>query len=154
MTKVELKLLTGASAINTAIASISKRGKSLEKDIHVAAVSCLIHADKHGDITLAEKLVQAVPSLARKNALRDWFIAHGKFDYDAKAKQFKFDKASTTLVEEATVTPFWQFKPEVEYKPFDLDAAIQNTLKRALKAVENGDTVDMAKLESLRKIAA
>mgnify|MGYP000654553662 CR=1 FL=1 len=58
MTKVELKLLTGASAINTAITSISKRGKSLEKDIHVAAVSCLIHADKHGDITLAEKLVQ------------------------------------------------------------------------------------------------
>lgn len=154
MTKVELKLLTGASAINTAIASISKRGKSLEKDIHVAAVSCLIHADKHGDITLAEKLVQAVPSLARKNALRDWFIAHGKFDYDAKAKQFKFDKASTTLVEEATVTPFWDFKPEKEYIPFDLDKAIDTIIKRASKAIENGDKLDLDKVEAIRKLAA
>lgn len=75
------KIIESAKAIDTAIASIAKRGKTLQADIHVAAVSCLVHADKHGDITLAVKLVEAVPSLARKNALRDWFIAHGKFSY-------------------------------------------------------------------------
>ena len=153
MSKIEIKLLDGSTAINTAIDSIKTRGKSLEKDIHVAAVSCLVHADKHGDITLAEKLVQAVPSLARKNALRDWFIAHGKFNYDAKSKSFTYDKTSETLVEEATVTPFWEFKPEVEYKPFDLDAAVQTVLKRAVKAMERGDELPQDKLEALRKIA-
>lgn len=149
MTKSTFKMLDGAKAIDTAIKSINTRGKSLQRDIHVAAVSCLNHADKHGDVTLAQKLVDAVPTLARKNALRDWFIAHGKFSYDATEKVLTFNKKGTTQLEQAIAMPFWEFKQEAAYVPFDIQAAILTLVKRAEKAVNNGDNVDKKTLAAL-----
>lgn len=152
--KNTFKVLNGAEAIGAAIKSISTRGKTLERDIHVAAVSCLAHADKHGDITLAQKLVDAIPTLARKNALRDWFLAHGKFSYDMQNKALTFDKKAKTQLEASIATPFWEFKPEAEYKPFNMEAAIVSLVKRAEKAIENGDDVPVDRLEALRQLAA
>lgn len=151
---VAFKMLDGAKAIDTAIKSIASRGKTLEKDIHQAAVSCLVHADKHGDITLASKLVDAVPSLARKNALRDWFIAHGKFSWSMEAKAFTFNKQAVTQLEAAIATPFWEFKTEAEYKPFNMEAAVLQLVKRAESAIEKGEKVPTEKLAQLRKLAA
>ena len=154
MAKATFKIIDGAKAIDTAIKSINTRGKSLERDIHVAAVSCLVHADKHGDVTLAQKLVDAVPSLARKNALRDWFIAHGKFDYDMTNKALTFNKKGTTLTDEAIATPFWEFKQEAEYKPFNLEAAVLQLVKRAESAIEKGEKVPSDKLKQLQSLVA
>lgn len=153
MTKATFKMLDGAKAIDTAIKSINTRGKSLQRDIHIAAVSCMNHADKHGDVTLAQKLVDAVPTLARKNALRDWFIAHGKFSYDATEKSLTFNKKGTTNLEAAIATPFWEFKQEAEYVPFDLQAAILTLVKRADKAMQHGDKVDKVALAQLAALA-
>lgn len=153
MTKTTFKILDGAKAIDTAIKSIGTRGAKLQSDIHVAAVSTLVHADKHGDVTLAQNLVDAVPTLARKNALRDWFIAMGKFSYDTTEKTLTFNKKGTTLLDTAIATPFWEFKQEAEYVPFDLQAAILTLVKRADKAMQNGDKVDAAALKQLTAIA-
>jgi hypothetical protein len=147
------KYIEGAKAIDTAIKSIATRGKSLERDIHVAAVSCLMHADMHGDVTLAQKLVEAVPSLTRKNALRDWFQAHGKFGYDVQGKTLTFDKKGNTLLDAAIATPFWEFKQETAYNGFNIEAAVLQLVKRAEKAIEKGEKVPAAKLEALRKLA-
>lgn len=152
--KTAFKMIEGAKAIDTAIKSIATRGKTLERDIHVAAVSSLNHAELHGDITLAQKLVDAVPTMARKNALRDWFLAHGKFSYDVENKTLTFNKKGVTLLQEAIDTPFWEFKPEPEYKPFDINAAVQQLVARAEKAVEKGEKVPTDKLEALRKLVA
>jgi len=149
---VAFKALDGATAINSAIASIAKRGKSLDKDVHIAAVSCLIHADKHGDVTLATRLVEALPSQARKNPLRDWFLAYGKFGYDQKNKAFTYNADTETLTQEAMETPFWEFKPEAVYVPFDINEALNKIIAKAEKAMNNGDNVDVTKLEALRKI--
>lgn len=149
MSKTKLALLIGAATIGKAIASIATRGKKFEKDVHIAACSVLNHVELHGDITLANKLIEAVPTLARKNALRDWFIAFGKLGYDAKNKTMTYDKNKVTLQDDANDTPFWEFKPEAEYVPFDLTAAIQNVLKRAQKAAEHGDKLDTEKLKAL-----
>lgn len=150
--KPVMKLIEGTKAIDTAIKSIASRGKTLERDIHVAAVSTLNHAELHGDVTLAQRLVEAVPSLARKNALRDWFLAFGKFSYDEKNKTLAYNKAGVTLLDEAIATPFWDFKPEAPYVPFDMNAAIQKLIQRAEKAVSNGDNVPSETLDALRKL--
>ena len=152
MTK--FKLLDGTKAINTAIDSIKTRGKSLDKDIHQAAVSCLDHAEQHGDITLAEKLVKALPNSSRRNALRDWFMAYGKFNYDMKSKGFTYDKEAVTNLEQAIVTPFWEFKPEIEYVPFNLKEQITRILVKAEKAIEKGEEVATEDLATLRQLAA
>lgn len=153
MAKATFKIIDNAKAIDVAIKSIASRGKTLERDIHVAAVSCLNHADKHGDVTLAQKLVDAVPSLVRKNALRDWFMAHGKFSYDMTEKTLKHNSKGKTQLQVAIDTPFWEFKPEAEYKPLDLQAAILQLVKRAEHAIEKGEKLPADKLEALRKLA-
>lgn len=153
VTKAPAFKMLDEKAIATTIASIAKRGKTLERDIHIAAVSTLNHADKCGDTTLAQRLVCAVPSLARKNALRDWFVAMGKFKYDVETKTLRHDKAKTTNLELAIATPFWEFKQEAAYVPFDMQAAIISLVKRADKAMQHGDKVDKTALAQLAAIA-
>jgi hypothetical protein len=149
---VKLKLIKGTAAIDKAIQSIARRGRTLESDIHLTAVSCLMHTDVHGDVTLADKLIDSIPTLARKNALRDWFLAMGKFRYDEETKKFKHNKNKVTLEQEAMNKPFWEFKAESPYVPFDIDAALQNLLKRATKAIKDGDKVDEAKINALKSL--
>ena len=151
------KLLVGATAINKAIDSIAKRGKTLDTDLHNAALSCLEHAIKHGDITLAERLVGAMPQQARKNAMRDWFINYGPFAYNAKNKKFTFKAKEGEVynVAEAAQTPFWEFKPEPEYVPFNVDKAILALVTKAENAVkEHGVVIDENKLRALKALAA
>lgn len=142
MTKAtKMKILTGAAAINAAITSIAKRGKAFDKDVHIAAVSTLMHADQHGDITLAQKLVDALPASQRKNALRDWFLAFGKFGYDQQNKTFTYNGEATTKTQEAMEKPFWAFKPEPAYVPFNASDFINNAIKRVNKAIKDGEDV-------------
>jgi len=133
------KVLEGAQAINTAITGLQRRGKAYEKDLHIAAVSVLNHAQAHGDVTLATKLVDALPGLTRKNALRDWLIAFGPFKYDAENKALKLDRKHNTNLEGAIATPFWEFKQEAEYVPYNHIAAMQREWKKMQKAHEKGE---------------
>lgn len=147
-------IIEGKTNIDKLIASLQARGKKYEQELHQCAVSCLNHAGLHGDITLAQKLLSAIPSGMRKNALRDWFIAMGKFTWNSETKTLDFDKQKATLLEEAIVTPFWTFKPEAEYVPFDLTKAINALLAKAKKAQEKGEVVPTDKLEAIAKIIA
>lgn len=151
-TPVKMKVLTGADVIAKMIASIGKRGKALDKDVHIAAVSCLVHADKHGDITLANKLIEALPASQRKNALRDWFLAFGKFNYDTQNKVFTFNKLATTQTETAINTPFWEFKPEATYVPFNAVTFLQQAIKRVENAAAKGEEVPEEVLDGLNGI--
>lgn len=153
-TKPAFSLIEGKTQIEKVIASLQSRGKKYEQELHQCAVSCLNHAGLHGDITLARKLLAAIPAGMRKNALRDWFIAMGKFTWNAETKTLDFDKQKATLLEEAIVTPFWTFKPETDYVPFDLTKALNVLLARAKKAQEKGEIVPMDKLDAIAKIIA
>lgn len=149
-----IKLLTGAAAISTAITSLAARGKRYETDLHIAAVSTLNHAILHGDVTLANKLITALGKSQRVNALRDWFINFGPFSYDATNKTMAHVKGSNkTDLTAAMAMPFWEFKQEAAYVPFDFQAAILTLVKRAAKAQAIGDKVDKATLSALAALA-
>jgi hypothetical protein len=67
------------------IGSIGRASAKLTKDIQATAVGCVEHAVKHGDVTLADQLVDALGKGLRKASLRAWFeknapmfIAKGK----------------------------------------------------------------------------
>lgn len=113
--KASIAFNAPAAAVSAAITSIKSRGAKLDNDIHSAALACLFHADKHGDITLMNKLLLALPNSARRNALAQWAVHFGKFmpNEDKKSMEtapLAFDKASSTDIEGATAKPFWDFK--------------------------------------------
>ena len=97
-----------------AIGAIGKTAAKLTKDVQATAVECVVHAVLHGDVTLADQLVDALGKQGRKSSLRAWFeingcmfIAKGKnvFSYD---KFHKLGKADTPELREALMAKPWE----------------------------------------------
>lgn len=104
-----------AADVEKLIAGIKNRGAKLDNDIHSAAVACLWHTEKHGDYTLMNRLLMAMPKSTRRNALAQWAIAFGKVmentDKNAVATSpLVFNKNGKTDLEGAQAKPFWDFK--------------------------------------------
>jgi len=143
-----MKLLIGKPAIDAATKSIASRGVRFDKDVHIAGVSCLNHIELHGDITLLNNLVSALPKGSRVNAFKEWAEVHGKVKYSDELKAFTFDKEKTTLLTEAIENSWVEFKPDPEYKTLDFSAALAALLKKANERVNagKGDKIDAAVL--------
>lgn len=156
MSKVKapaIEVIAKAKDVKTAIASIERRAKKLDHDIHVAAVSCLFHAGEHGDVTLMQALIEALGKSQRRNALIEWAIEFGKFSADDKGKNVVFNKAGETDLDKAIEVSPWDFKPEPPFKPFDLEAELAKLYKRAAKAADDErNSVDDAALAAVAKL--
>lgn len=139
-----------AAEINKSIASIATRGKTLDADIQVTGLSILHHADEHGDSTLADQLVNALPKGSRKLALVEWMLAFGKLRLldrtnpeDAArvvaGAYFAYDKTKHTDLDSAIRKPWFDFKPEAPVlTAFDAQAAVQGVLAKMTKAIAGG----------------
>ena len=148
-----IKLIEKAADVTKAIESIARRAKKLDTDIHVTAVSCLHHADKHGDVTLMQNLIKAMGRSQRKNALIGWACAFGKFTPDEAGKNVVFEKDGTTDMTSATEESPWDFAPEAPFQAFDLSAELGKLIKKAQKASEDSrNTVSPEQLAQLAKL--
>ena len=151
-----MKIITSKAAIVTAIESIRTRGKKLDADIWLAAVSVTAHAEAHGDVTLANTLVDAMPKGSRVNALLAHLECFGKFTYNDKKKELAFDKSKTTDIEGAMGKSWVDFKPETPYKGLDLAKAIVTLIEKAnerLDSDEESDVIQVDQLTALAKLA-
>lgn len=155
-----MKLIQGAAAINKAIASIQNRGAKLDGDIHLCGVSALAHASEHGDPSLCDKLVQAMPKGSRKLALVEWMLAHGQIvTLDAKAAKetgrvFALDRTKVLDLEAAMAKSWVEFRKEAApATAFDAQKAVQSVLTRLNAASKAGVTVEH-KAEALAQARA
>lgn len=158
-----MKILQTAAEVTKAIASIANRGAKLDGDIHTAGVSVLYHAAEHGDTTLADKLVHAMPKGGRKLALVEWMLAFGmlskldpKADKDAIAagRLFKLDRSKVFKRDEAITTSWVEFKKEADpLTAFDAQAAVKSVLARLTKAAQAGMKVEH-RAEALQELDA
>lgn len=147
-----MKLITNTTELNKAIASIASRGAKLDASIQLAGLSVLNHASEHGDTTLADKLVQAMPKGGRKLALVEWMLAYGQLakldkEEDKEAIQagriFKLDRSRTLDLESADAKKWFEFKPEGDVATaFDAQAALASVLKRMKAATTKGMAIE------------
>lgn len=155
-------LIEGKSKIDTKITSIQTRGKRYARDVHVTAVSCLNHIDKHGDITLLQRLVDVLPNGWRKNAVKAWACDHGKVTWalaDPERKTpagFKFNGNKQTMLKEAMEKSPEDYKPEPEYRPLDLTSAFHAIIAKAKSRLNEDGTqknpADKIPADLLRRI--
>lgn len=161
-----LKLIEGAALIDKAIASIKNRGAKLDQDIQIAGLSVLAHVQAHGDVTLADRLYNAMPNGSRRNALASWMLAFGKVRKldkanasDAEAlkagRVFGYNKEANTDMQGAQDKPWHEFKHvdgSID-EAFDVKAAVHHLLKRIQNAQKKGVHIEHAELvETLAKI--
>jgi hypothetical protein len=144
--------LEGIDSIKKQITGIAKSGVRLIAAIQVAAMQVLAHACKHGDVTLAQSLVNSVPK-HHKAALVAWLEVYGPFAYDSKTKALKFFKGNKLLKErgitvpgDATVDymaslPRWETgkKPAEVRSQYDAGEEFDRFMNRMNKLAENGE---------------
>lgn len=145
-----MEIIKGTDNITKAIASIATRGKKLDADIQQAGMSILAHVDEHGDTTLADKLLAAMPKGSRKLALVEWMLAFGKVQVLNKknpkhAARIKlgqvmmYAKDKTTDLDAAMEKAWYEFKPErAVVDAFDAQAAVKALLARVTGAAGKG----------------
>lgn len=106
-------LIVGAKAIDKAIASITNRGAKLDRDIQIAALSAMQHHVEHGDVTLINRLVSAMPKGSRVKRLSAFINAFGAVVYDWESKTFRHDKCGVFNVEAAMAVMWTDYEPPV-----------------------------------------
>lgn len=142
-----MRILEKAKNVRDQIELVKSRSKKLDDQIHTIAVSCLWHADQHGDITLMQDLIKAMGRSQRRNAVIGWANHFGKFKPSDDGKSVVFCRENNTDIEGAIGTSPWDFSPEKAFKPFDMNAELDKLLSRAQKAMEkerfigNADTI-------------
>lgn len=129
---------------NAAIANIKVNGKSLDQQVQTVGLSVLQHIEAHGEVSLAIKLLAAMPKGGRANALVDWMTQCGKVSVNLDKltkKQFPLvlDKAKTTNLELAAGKPWFKWKPEkalhVEFSAEKLAAEMGRLLAKVNTAL-------------------
>lgn len=149
------KLLEGTAAINKAIDSIATRGKKQDRDIQVAVLSAMQHHATHGDVTLVNRLVEAMPKGSRVNALRAFIETFGACRYDAESKAFVHAKGKNHRLNEAHETMWSEFKPEKDYQSVDPVAVLKGAIKRLdadVKKLGDQSKVDPSLIAGLRDL--
>lgn len=177
-----IKLVTNVKDIDkrttTAVGSL----KTQQHELHVLAVSVLIHVAKHGNIDVLTNFLDKCKDVAmiRNNALGNWFERFGTVYYEedktkgkgwklhaVKCKAFREGTENTKALvvqrqylDDASKTPFWMLKGNEggEYVKFDTHKAIDNLIKSLnldmKKAKDAGvEGVDHSKLITELKLA-
>lgn len=136
------------SAVTEVIARIGSAAKTLQADIHQAAVSTLDHCREHGDYRGALALVNALPNGQRVLALVEWFqhFSTSKLMFKKSKDGAGFtaelskDRADTDfMVELAMATDYGSFTKEVAPKTMDVVALIKSLESKANNDKLNAD---------------
>lgn len=144
------------NAIRADIDTIKTNGAVLDDLIHETAVSCLAHAEAHGDVTLCSRLVQAMPRSSRSKALVHWFTQFGPLHFSKKEQGFVLAKGKNVKkydVAGAMETPFYDFTSEREPLPFSIKRLIAMIERKIEKGKEKGE-VTQQDVEMLQKAVA
>lgn len=140
------KLIAGNVDLTKAITALHGRSKKISVEIHTIACSILFHVDQHHDVTLADRLLAAVPAMASRKSLQEWFLKYGKLVWVPGVKpadsRFGYDSHKVTLLEDAKEMPFWMSGwKDHGSQPFDAQKAITSVLNRVVKATQAGGSI-------------
>lgn len=146
-----LAVITDKAGIEKAIASVANRGAKLDADIHLAAVSIMHHFAAHNDITLANRLIDAMPKSGRKNALILWFTTYGKFvvNTDKETKKIHhlvYNREGANDLVGAESNPFWNIKAQEGGAVFVMD--------KYMHTIESKLTAQIQALTGIEKVRA
>ena len=131
------------------IGAIGKASAKLTQDIQSVAVACALHAVAHGDVTLADQLVDAVGKAVRRASLRAWFEKQAPMYLPKGKDKFAFDalraedmrKLSTEELEAKFGALAWEdAKAEAPViSVFDVSDAVDKFMKRMESMVKDAN---------------
>tara|TARA_R100001143_G_scaffold61031_1_gene61083 strand:+ start:1600 stop:2055 length:456 start_codon:yes stop_codon:yes gene_type:complete len=144
--------------IKSAIVGIKRSSSNLVGAIQRVSVGVATHAEKHGDITLATKLVNACAGSVRKQALIAYLSDHTPMNWNKTDNCFTLpknkDKRRSYLIDEMVKVLWTEYTTEPEVKPLDIQKRIDALVKSFDKAKDvNRETVNTKNMDKLRELA-
>jgi hypothetical protein len=141
-----------AKVIRSRITQVGTLAASVQQEIHVLACSIVGHALQHGDVTLADALLQGVGKGVRHQALVAWFETFGPFRFNTKDGVFGLNKKSreeinsqhapNAYVEQLeTGTTWFDYTRETVKSTYDVEKMVQGILNTANAKTKKGETV-------------
>lgn len=137
---------------NSALISTCSKAEAVQAEIQTLALSALLDAAKRKDALRVNKLVNTLPDATKKNSLRLWFELFGTVKFDAKSKQFSYDKNRKADVHGAINKPWFKAIPEKEYIPFDGLDKLQAVYHQMVKKLDNLKPEDKLTNEFVNKL--
>ena len=151
--------------INKKIGEIKRSGKALQDKIVAVEIAAMRHCETHRDSGALTRLVLAVPSAVRREALKIHIVDHVPLTCDDEKQTFKAKKKGTFNIEGAEKVTFYEYTKETVAK-IDLDkllvplSLIEAAEKRIEKVIDSEGEIkgDMdaykARLTLLKSLAA
>lgn len=148
-----IKLVQGV-ALNKAIDRVIKAHKDFEADLHMVACSALQHSIKHHNTDPMDRLVRGLGGSVRRNALIAWAVQFGECAPAEDGKGVVHCKKDGDL-SAAMAAPFWEFKVEAPFTPFDLGAELAKLVAKAERAAKDDrNNIDAEGFRKLREVSA
>lgn len=118
------------------IGAIEKSSAKLARDIQLAAVNAVGYSIEYGDVTIAQRLFDAVGTSIRRQALVTFFEKYGQLCWSSVDKKFVFFKVEGIEFNEKMLmaTPWNEAKKEVIVSELDVADMVSKLIKR----IENG----------------
>lgn len=160
-----------AKTVDQLIEQAITSAKSMREKVQIAGVAILMHAEKHGDYSKAQLLVDGLGNGINGAALVEWFVQYGGLIVAEEGTGFSGWKGAGHIknhFEKAKSQAWWELKKQNPYKGYNLLDDLTNVIKRgtaALDKVEEAETsgddellhylksVINVDVESLRKVA-
>jgi hypothetical protein len=153
--------------LNARTNQLATTSAKLMADIHSHMVDIVEHVREHGDVTAATNLLNAIKNGVRRDAMANWFKAHGAMtgsqDDDGvfTMKRDKSVKLDAIDIDAARNETPWDLTPEKKWTAFDLNKAIAALVKRAEEKMNEevpegatGHKIDVDTLAKIKALAA
>lgn len=151
------------TAIVKKISNIAKAAQRVTEAVQEVAVACAVHAVRHGDTTLADRLVEAIGKGMRRNSLRAWFEVNSPMYLPKGKTEFAFDQkraaemrelSDEDLVEMLSSIKWEEAKPEEKVvSVLDVGEAFDRFIKRIEKQASEA-AVEVKHKDLLDKLRA
>lgn len=155
-----MKPIMTIKQVNASIQNIKINGKMLDQAIQDTALSVIHHVEVNREVSLANKLFNAMPAGSRRNALAQWFFTFGMIAVNTdkaskKERPFIFDKEGTTNIEEAAKV-MWNtmLKEKSVSEAFDPDKFINMMQAKLKKLAKEGNLPEDPRLHAIMNMQA
>ena len=156
-----MKIVTKVSTLNNRIQAFAEQGKARATEAHTLAVSCLNHANEHGDLTLLTRLYHSFGKTENPAEFRYWLseMSGKRIKWDKEQEGFaqksKEDPVLGNMdIERAKKEAWWDMQKVKENREFnpEKDAkGVASMLERHAKEARQAGEDDLA--ETYEKMA-
>jgi hypothetical protein len=135
--KVVYRLAANVAELDKMVENAIASANTMRKRVQVVAIAILAHAEKHGDYTRAQTLIEGLGHGVNMKALVEFFVRFGGLVVDSEEGGFCDWKGSEYIRENfqnAKATMWWELKPQNPWQGFDLETELVKLIKRAQTA--------------------